>query len=88
MTMLARLDFNLAKDADGNDIAFKATFVDGATQYVRIVLVIDFLAHILNDSRCPRPSLVGSSLVRTSTKKYLIWFSSSDVGDRSVPVAP
>ena len=34
--MLATLDFNLAKDADGNDITvtFKGTFVDGATECV------------------------------------------------------
>ncbi|KAN0086143.1 Cytochrome P450 [Tylopilus felleus] len=32
-TMLATLDFNLAKDADGNDITFKATFTNGATEH-------------------------------------------------------
>ena len=42
MTMLATLDFNLTKDADGNDIAFKATFVNGVMQYVQIVFVIGF----------------------------------------------
>ena len=31
-TMLATLDFNLAKDADGNDITFEAVFVNGATE--------------------------------------------------------
>ncbi|KAF8555767.1 hypothetical protein OG21DRAFT_1507258 [Imleria badia] len=31
VTMLATLDFNLAKDADGNDITFKATYVSGAS---------------------------------------------------------
>ncbi|KAF8555769.1 cytochrome P450 [Imleria badia] len=30
-TMLATLDFNLAKVADGNDITFKATFTNGGT---------------------------------------------------------
>ena len=34
VTMLATLDFNLAKDADGNDITFKATFTSGITEYV------------------------------------------------------
>ena len=34
VTMLATLNFNLAKDADGNDITFTATFVNGATQHV------------------------------------------------------
>ena len=33
-TMLATLDFHLAKDADGNDITFKATFKSGITEYV------------------------------------------------------
>ena len=42
MMMLAPLDFNLAKDADGNDITFKATFVNGATECVRVVSVLDF----------------------------------------------
>ena len=36
-TMLATLDFNLAKDADGNDITFTPTFVNGISQYVHIV---------------------------------------------------
>ena len=31
-TLLATLDFNAVKDADGNDIEFKATFVNGITQ--------------------------------------------------------
>ena len=34
VTMLATLDFNLAKDADGNDIKFKATFTLEVTRYV------------------------------------------------------
>ncbi|KAF8552908.1 cytochrome P450 [Imleria badia] len=32
VTMLATLDFNLAKDADGKDITFKAIFVNAATE--------------------------------------------------------
>jgi len=32
-TMLATLDFNLARDDDGKDIAFTATFVNGITQH-------------------------------------------------------
>ena len=36
-TMLATLDFNLAKDVDGNDITFKATFTHGGIRYVRLV---------------------------------------------------
>ena len=38
--MLATLDFNLAKDADGNDITFKATFTNGATEYVWILVAL------------------------------------------------
>ena len=34
VTMLATLDFNLAKDADGNDITFKPTFATALTMYV------------------------------------------------------
>ena len=34
VTMLATLDFNLAKDADGNDITCKATFATGLNVYV------------------------------------------------------
>ena len=33
-TMLATLDFNLAKDVDGNDIEFKPTFSHGIIEYV------------------------------------------------------
>ena len=40
--MLATLDFNLAKDEDGNDIPFKATFVNAINMYVRIVLSDSF----------------------------------------------
>lgn len=36
--MLATLNFNLAKDADGNDITFKATFTNVVTEYVRLFL--------------------------------------------------
>ena len=72
VTMLATLDLNLAKDADGNDITFQATFVNGATECVRIVLVIGFwrIFQIIPDAHAR--SLVGSPLVRTSTKKCLI----------------
>ena len=39
VTMLATLDFNLAKDADGNEIPFKATFEGGPIEYVQIVFL-------------------------------------------------
>lgn len=39
VTMLATLDFNLAKDADGNDITFEATFTNGSVEYVRLLLI-------------------------------------------------
>jgi hypothetical protein len=32
VTMLATLDFNLAKDADGKDIIFEAEYVNGMTR--------------------------------------------------------
>ena len=35
-TMLATLDFNFAKDANGNDITFKARFSLRLSRYVRI----------------------------------------------------
>ena len=35
-TMLATLDFNLAKDANGNDITFKARFSLRLSRYIRI----------------------------------------------------
>lgn len=34
-TMLAALDFNAIKDANGNDIEFEAKFATGLSQYVR-----------------------------------------------------
>lgn len=52
-TMLATLDFNLARDADGNDIMFKATFTSGATEYVSVLVFL--LLYMLNDSRHPNP---------------------------------
>lgn len=36
-TILATPDFNPAKDADGNDIAFEATFTNGTIEYVRLL---------------------------------------------------
>ena len=42
VTMLATLDFNLAKDADGNDIVFQAVFSHGLSEYVWIVSIIGF----------------------------------------------
>ena len=47
-TMLATLDFNLAKDADGNDIMFQAVSSHGLSEYVRIVPIIGFWSLFLN----------------------------------------
>ena len=60
--MLATLDFNPAKDADGNDITFRATFASGMTMYVRVVPVrscLDVFSHP-NPFPCrltPRPHI-------------------------------
>lgn len=40
VTMLAMLDFNLAKDADGNNVEFEATFMHGIIEYVWIDAVL------------------------------------------------
>ncbi|KAF8545990.1 cytochrome P450 [Imleria badia] len=69
-TMLATLDFNLAKDADGNNIMFKATFATTMTMYVRLVPVTTQI-------RSP----VDSPLARMFAEKCLIMYSLSDVGD-------
>ena len=39
VTMLATLDFNLAKDANGKDITFEAKYINGPTRCV--VALID-----------------------------------------------
>ena len=36
-TMLATLDFNLAKDANGKDITFEAKYVYGLTRCVALI---------------------------------------------------
>ena len=78
VTMLATLDFNLAKDADGNDITFKATFKNGATQYVQSRSRPLVPSYTISDTQTR--SLVGSPLARTSTKRCLTLFSPSDPG--------
>ena len=76
-TMLATLDFNLAKDADGNDITFEATFVNGAIEYVQLV-AIDFWFLIEPISAALITSLVDSNLEHISAKKHLVVFSQSE----------
>ena len=53
-TMLATLDFNLAKDVDGNDVTFKPTFTGGLSRYVQIIAV-RLSNPFLNDSSQPNP---------------------------------
>ncbi|KIJ12557.1 hypothetical protein PAXINDRAFT_171115 [Paxillus involutus ATCC 200175] len=53
-TMLATLEFALAKDAEGKDVAFKPTYVNGVTHYPAI-----FPCHISPQSRVSKESLQG-----------------------------
>ena len=79
--MLATLDFNLAQDADGNDLTFKARFSHGISEYVQIITIMDrfFGPCFETISGTCILSLVSSTLARTSARNSLIMFSQNDV---------
>ena len=69
VTMLATLDFNLAKDADGNDIKFKATFTQELSLYVQIVSNLSFRSSFFFAKRFQAPETLPLSAHPSSARR-------------------
>ena len=77
-TLLATLDFNAVKDADGKDIEFEAKFVNGITQWVLMAHSTFSFSDSMDLQPVIRlPSLVTLLLVHTSPGRLsnILWRS-------------